>query len=379
MPDTQPTKAHFDDTPAPDQQRFPCARCGARLHFLPGTEDLVCPYCQHRNTITHADGAAVEERDFAAALDRLENAHAKQPRDAVKCDACGAMPQFPENATSITCPFCGSNIVSQQRTTTLLKPDALLPFAINESRARADFRKWIASLWFAPSELKNFVRQESRLNGMYVPYWTYDTDVTTDYQGLRGDAYYVTVPYTVTVNGRTQTRTRRERRIRWSPRSGTVRNTFDDVLVLATSSLPRKHAVALEPWDLKACVPYTDEYLSGFASEAYSLGLRDGFGTARQIIAPAIERSICADIGGDEQRISGTRDRFNAITFKHVLLPVWISAYRYRGRAFRILINARTGEVQGERPYSPWKIAGAIIAGLLLIGAIVAVIAIAQR
>ena len=59
------------------------------------------------------------------------------------------------------------------------------------------------------------------------------------------------------------------------------------------------------------------------------------------------------------------------MTFKHTLLPVWISAYRYHDRTFRFLVNARTGEVQGERPYSWIK----ITLFVMLILAVVAIVA----
>jgi hypothetical protein len=83
---------------------------------------------------------------------------------------------------------------------------------------------------------------------------------------------------------------------------------------------------------------------------------------------PAIEATIRQDIGGDHQSIDSVRTRFHDITFKHVLLPVWISAYRYRGRVFRFLVNARTGEVQGARPWSAIKIALAVVVALILAG-----------
>ena len=60
---------------------------------------------------------------------------------------------------------------------------------------------------------------------------------------------------------------------------------------------------------------------------------------------------------------------YRNITFKHLLLPVWISAYQFQNKTFRFLVNARTGEVQGERPWSWVKI-------MVLVSAIVAVIAI---
>ena len=37
----------------------------------------------------------------------------------------------------------------------------------------------------------------------------------------------MTVPVTVMVNGKPQTQMRQERRTRWSPAAGTVRNVFD--------------------------------------------------------------------------------------------------------------------------------------------------------
>ncbi len=373
-----PAPVESDGVPLPEQRRFPCSQCGARLTFAPGTDELVCPYCAHRNRITAAETFA-QEQDFGEAMKRLEAGHETIEHHTVKCDACGAQPEVSAKATATSCPFCGSSIVSQARASTAIKPDSVLPFAIDERRAREEFRAWIASLWFAPSELKNFVRQESRLGGVYIPSWTYDTKVTTWYRGKRGDAYYVTVPYTVTVNGRPQTRVRRERRIRWSPASGVVQNAFDDLLVVATKSLPEKRLQALEPWDTKAAVPYADEFLSGFRSESYCVDLKEGLEVARGMMQPVIHQTICADIGGDEQQVIDRRMKFDSITFKHLLLPVWISAYRYRGRVYRLLINARTGEVQGERPYSAWKIAGAVIAGLVVLGIIAAVVLASQR
>ena len=84
----------------------------------------------------------------------------------------------------------------------------------------------------------------------------------------------------------------------------------------------------------------------------------------------AIKVTIRQQIGGDEQRIKRMHVVYSNITFKHILLPVWISAYGYRSKIFRFIINGRTGEVQGQRPYSAIKIALAIIAVLTVIGII---------
>jgi hypothetical protein len=210
---------------------------------------------------------------------------------------------------------------------------------------------------------------------MYIPYWTYDSRVTTEYQGQRGEDYYETEQYEdEDSNGNTVVRTRQVTRTRWYPASGVVGNVFDDVLVLAGRSLPAEIIASLEPWDLKNLVPYSDEYMSGFQAEAYQVDLGMGFDKAKAIMDGAVRRSIERDIGGNHQQISAARSQYDDISFKHILLPMWISAYRYRDKTFRFIVNARTGQVQGERPWSVFKIALATIALLfaLLIIAIIA-------
>jgi hypothetical protein len=127
----------------------------------------------------------------------------------------------------------------------------------------------------------------------------------------------------------------------------------------------------LEPWDLKTATPYKDDFLAGFTAECYQTDLKQGFGEAQVRMAPEIDAAIRADIGGDEQRISSRRPRYSRITFKHILLPVWVSAYRFNGKLFQFLINARTGEVQGQRPWSAIKIAAAVLAGVAVIAVMI--------
>ena len=98
-------------------------------------------------------------------------------------------------------------------------------------------------------------RNEERIQGIYVPYWTYDAHADTHYRGQRGTYYYVTQSYTATVNGKSVMRTRQVRKTRWRNVSGHVADNFDDVLVLASKSMPEKLADALEPWDLKSLSP----------------------------------------------------------------------------------------------------------------------------
>ena len=366
-PETMPETEAAAAPPAEEgQKRFPCGQCGAKLAFAPGTSALLCAYCGFENAIPQSEEQIVE-MDFHAHLERLCEGSECEERQLVKCDACAAEIPPAANATSFTCPFCGSNIVATARSARLLKPKSLLPFRVTNRDAEEAFRRWLRRLWFAPTKLRLYARQQHKLSGMYCPYWTYDSDTVSFYRGERGDDYYVTVG-----SGKNR---RTERRTRWRSVSGTVWNSFDDVLILASHSLPKKHAQQLEPWDLENLVGYGDEYLSGFAAESYQVDLERGFELARGVMDDEIRATICRDIGGDHQRIHSVKTQYNNVTFKHILLPVWISAYRFRDKIYRFLVNARTGEVQGERPYSWIKItlfALAVLAVALTIGWLVA-------
>ena len=285
----------------------------------------------------------------------------------VKCTGCGAETTLAPNVTADRCPFCGSGIVAEASSKKIIKPQSLLPFRITKEQSTQTFRNWISSLWFAPSELSRRA-EAAQIAGVYIPCWTYDANTKSDYTGERGDDYWETETYTETENGQSVTKTRQVQRTRWSSVSGDVANSFDDILILASRSLPPKLAAKLEPWDLKSLVPYQDEYLSGFVAESYQIGLPEGFESAKQVMASSITTSINQDIGGDHQRIGSVDTQYFDVTFKHALLPVWISAYRYAGGTFRFLVNARTGEVQGERPYSAIKIIFMIVTILAVIG-----------
>jgi len=238
----------------------------------------------------------------------------------------------------------------------------LLPFALDENTARTAMTDWLGKLWFAPGGLQEYARKGRKMDGIYVPYWTFDADTKSSYSGEQGTIYYET--RTVTRNGKTETE--QVQRISWRHASGRVARFFDDVLVLASKSLPKKYTDALEPWDLSALEPYNPEYLAGFRAEGYTVELDEGFHQARAQMDRVIERDVRFDIGGDRQRIHNIDTDIKDVTFKHILLPVWLAAYKYRGQTFRFVVNGRSGRVQGERPYSKWKIALAVVAGLIV-------------
>jgi LSD1 subclass zinc finger protein len=337
-----------------------CKDCGALLKFAPGTNSLKCEYCGAQNEISSApQTTVVEEIDFEKFLNENTVSEAdKQQVTTVGCKNCGANTTLKPNVASDNCPFCDTPLVVQGggNTSSIIKPKYVLPFAIDKKKGGDEYKKWVGSLWFAPNDLKRFAETFEKLNGMYIPYWTYDSNTDSSYSGMRGDNYMVTETYTAFENGKSVTRTRTVTKVRWTPAAGSVNNEFDDVLVLASKSLPDKYAYALEPWDLENLSAFDEKFLSGFRTETYQVDVKGGFDVAKTIMEKEIRNTVRRDIGGDHQQILTLNSNYNDITFKHILLPVWLSAYRYNDKVYRFMINARTGEVQGERPYSWIKI-----------------------
>ena len=355
---------------APEKvRRFRCPGCGADLQFAPEGGCLTCPYCGRQEQITPAAGS-VEERSYEDYL-RL---HADQMGSLaegaleVACQTCGATVTFTPPLVAGECDFCGSPLVAQPRDADpIVAPEGVLPFRVTQEAATDSIRRWLGSLWFAPSALKRMAQHEG-VGGVYIPFWTYDAYTLSEYDGQRGEHYYETETYTETDSqGRTETKTRQVQRTRWWPASGTVERWFDDILVPATKSLPPARLAALEPWDLTELTAYDPAYLSGYKAQRYQVDLAEGFELAKRTAAPVIESDVRSDIGGDEQRVTRVSTAYSAITFKHLLLPVYVGAYRFNDKVFQLAVNGRTGEVQGERPYSFWKIFFFVLALLILL------------
>lgn len=353
-----------EDAHVISQAHFSCKNCASDLVYSPSTQDLKCRSCGHHYPVD-TTAEPIKEYDFEQAvqeLGRFSKGHLKDISDTlVHCPSCGADFTFKSHEHAGECPYCGTPVIADTGHARFIEPRSLLPFLIEKKQAIDIFDEWIGNRWFAPSSLKSHSKRDEKLVGIYLPYWTYDSQTYNKYRGQRGDTYYDRQVYTAVVNGRRVRRVRTVPRIRWRPVGGQVDLHFDDVLIGASKTLPRTIINHLQPWDLDKLKPYTEEYISGFRSELYQVTVDQGFLQAENIMERKIKRAIRYDIGGDHQRISAVNTHHDNTTFKHVLLPVWSAAFNYRGKTYRYVINGRNGTIQGERPYSYIKIALAVI------------------
>ncbi|WP_430782163.1 hypothetical protein [Actinoplanes sp. G11-F43] len=341
--------------------QYPCSSCGANVEFAPGTTVLKCPYCGAETAIA-APERAVREHAFEPFVRLPRKPIATLAPHTFTCQGCGAITQ--SDKISDRCGFCSAPLVADVSSGDQVIPEAVLPFAVDRPALREALRQWASSRWFAPNSLKKVTEAESA-HSSYLPHWTYDAGTVSHYTGQRGEHYWVTETYQE--NG--ETRTRQVRKTRWYPASGRVSRFFDDVLIVGTARVMPDHLHKLEPWPLLEAQPYRPEFLAGHETLRYEVEPETGMEHAKARMAPVIERDCRHDIGGDEQRVHSVSTSYHDVTFKLMLLPIWIMAYLHAGRTFNVVVNGRTGSVAGERPYSAVKIAFAVFLALLAVAA----------
>ncbi|MCU1593844.1 MAG: hypothetical protein JWO12_1236 [Frankiales bacterium] len=349
--------------PKPGSHQYACPSCGAALEFQPGTAGLSCPYCKASLDITapEAGSTKLDYMSYAA----LSHVPAVQlPACEVVCVNCGSSQQM--SVVAGRCQSCkGPIVVTDDCGGELKAPDGIVPFVVTKAQAGEHFKKWATTRWFAPTALKKVVRTES-MRGAYLPHWGFDDATTTDYTGQRGEHYYTTETYTE--NG--QTRTRQVQHTAWYPASGRVSRDFVDVLSPGVTEPDHEMLEKLGPWSTANATGYQSEFLAGTDAPRYSVDAADGFGYAKQVMAGVIEDDCRQDIGGDEQRVGSMTTSDSDVLFRLLLLPLWLATYVFAGELFQVYVNANTGKVIGQRPYSWIKITAAVIVGLIVAGVV---------
>ncbi|UAB82002.1 DNA helicase PriA [Marixanthomonas sp. SCSIO 43207] len=343
-----------------------CANCGAELHYAPGTTTLECDYCGYTQEIKSSE-TTFEELELKPYLEKLGSQSHSEEITMLQCKSCGAEQHIEENYKSLHCVYCGSPlIIEDAKKESWILPGAVLPFQIDQKEAHIIFKKWVKKLWFAPNDLKKAAIDPQNTKGLYLPYWTFDAQLYADYSGQRGEYYYVTK----TVGSGKNRRTVRERRTRWYPASGSVSGFVDDTLIKASNQRKGMIPKKIAHWNLKALQPFNSGFLAGFVTEKYTIPLKDGHLDATEEAEQIADVWVRRDIGGDTQRVYSLAMKLTEETFKHILLPVYVSAYSYKGKRYNFFVNGQTGTLSGKRPYSFWKIFFFILAIILVIAII---------
>lgn len=328
---------------------YHCKNCGSVMEFDPESQALKCPSCGSRETIDHF---AERIQEHPMTLDARRKIRAEEKTShTMECQGCGAKIEVDANSTAAECPYCGSKYVLAEKQEDTLVPDGVLPFQLDRDMADQRFAAWVKGQFWAPGKLKHLY-QKGLLQGIYLPYWTFDARTDTPYTARGGRVHTQTYRGP---NGKMRTRTYTT----WHPVSGQIRHTFDDLLVPASGKLDLDLLGGMDSFRTEALVSYSPEYLSGYNAECFSVSLEVAANQARQEMTEQIREMAEREVLSRYDRIDGLciSPSFSGETFKYILVPVYSTAYQYRDRVYHVLINGQSGLIAGEYPKSIFKIA----------------------
>lgn len=348
------------------EKKKACANCGAELKYKPGSHQIKCEYCGYEEFIEQTK-SSFEELELQHYLKVVGDQAYTETIDLLHCKNCGGNQHVEENYKSLHCVYCGEPLIREDAEPEgWILPGALIPFQLDPKKARAIFKKWVSRIWFAPNKLKRAALNPESVRGIYLPFWTFDAQLRAAYAGQRGDYYYETQRVQTPKGVQTQ----KVRRTRWTPAAGEVGGFVDDILINASRKKQQEVPAAVSHWNIKELAPYHSDYLSGFVTEKYTIPLKEGHRQSFQQAKAIAHNWIRRDIGGDTQRIHHADIKLSDETFKHILLPLYMSTYRYSGKSYHFYINGQTGQIHGSHPISFWKIFFLVLAIILVIAII---------
>ncbi len=336
-----------------------CPDCGGTMDFDPKTGGLSCPYCGHQEVIPAAGGKtkSAVEIDFSKA-EHTGNCDWGMDKKTVICKSCGAESIYDALMVSSECPYCGSNQVMEEKTTETLAPGGVCVFKLDADRAGQNFTKWIRGKWFTPRVAKEKAKPGA-MRGVYLPYWTFDADTFSRYDGEYGIDH-----------------TERDKEGKdhivtdWSRTRGTYSRFIDDEPVPATMRHDETLLGRLMPFDTTNNVAYKPEYMAGFLSERYSVGLKAGWERAKNQIgrklSGEIDDKIRSDHRADRTRSVDVKTEYSSVKYKYLMVPVWMSAFTYNGKVYQFMVNGQTGKVGGRAPVSKVRVAAAVLLGIIV-------------
>lgn len=317
---------------AAQTQKFTCPQCAGAMNYAPDGQSLRCDFCGYQHPLAETAETVVEEfgigefeQDFIAALSTAKGHMQPVTMRAFQCHSCAVEFVLAPETLSVTCPYCDSVYVTKTaETRQLLPPQALIPFALDETEIKKRLRAW-----FKENDLER--PKVTPLVGIYLPVWTFDASGEVKWGGYvkQGDT--------------------------WVHRSGTHYELVDDFRVPASQKLPTNLSHILDSFSYTHLVAYDSRYLADWPAERYQVSLADASLVARKGMVQGLRKRPYRLVGDEDVHdLKINTSGLSIQSFKLLLLPLWVVHYKLEGETiYTVLLNGQTGTVQGEKPQTP--------------------------
>jgi len=325
---------------------------------------VACEYCGYVQPAAESPQEAQVGRraqEFEFTLETLSQAEQGWgvARRELNCDNCGASLTLPEAVITATCPFCASNKVNVRTASAeQLRPRFLVPFKIQPEEIRQRAVTWLGKGWFHPAELSTSAVVE-RLNGVYLPFWTFDATILASWKAQVGHERQVRYYDSGSKSWKTRTV------IDWRWEDGQVKVNIDDMVVAGSSRLSQLILGRLQPFNLNELVAYAPDYLAGWQAQAYDVTLPKAWETGKTSMRESAKQACYTDIHSAHVRNFSMTADFGDESWRYILLPIYLTAYRFEQKVYQVMANGQTAVVAGQKPVAWWKVWLAIAALLL--------------
>jgi hypothetical protein len=234
----------------------------------------------------------------------------------------------------------------------LIDPQAIALARFGAEEAVKWVKTWLGKGWFAPDDLKKLART-SALRPAYYPFWTFDGTLQMEWSCEVNEGSHDN-PH-------------------WVRRNGAEFEMFDDVIVPGLKALKPDELERIDPFLIKEAVEFNPDYLAGWSAMTYDLPLAEASLKGREIVARRLRRLLYSrvELASEKRNVSGNGVSWSGLTFKNVLLPLWVGSYRYHNQEYRLLVNGQTGKVGGEKPRDGIKVGAFVLSVLLTVALLV--------
>ncbi len=331
-------------------QKYNCKNCGAELYWDGNANCLKCEYCETEYQVSDFDDEDVQETIHSKTPDErtipeTADTDAKATDDSdsqelvvYKCTHCGAEIVTAKSTVATTCAYCGRAISMTDKLVENFRPEAVIPFFIDEEKAFNIYKKYIRSTFLTPSTFGN----ESvikKMKGIYVPFWLHTfTNQTkalihgenTSSKRRGNDKIIEHHMYHVTVD---------------------AQGIFTDVPTDALKNLDNTLMDALEPFDYQKLQEFNPAYMAGFYAEEYNEDEHTTLERAKERAAETMRRQVLEEAGAfGVKSIHSSDISYSQIRSRYAMLPVWLLNVEYLGKDYLYAINGETGKISGKLP-----------------------------
>lgn len=329
-----------------------CPNCAGFFAYSPKDKALKCKSCGAILDINASN--VIKQHDYETTKTLYDNSWVKDKRQ-MRCKSCGANVLVDNFSLVDKCSYCGSSMLIDVEGVAVIKPDAVLPFAIDEQQAREFFKTGLKGKMFVPNVLKKHL-PETAVTPRYVNAYVFNAKLDVVYSGrlkyreteTDSDGHTTTHTYTRYV-------------------SGTIEHSVIDEVIESSSNLSQTELLAISPFDLSQLKAYNGDYLFGSSAEYSDKSLEDANRELEQIVKNNVTQRIVRRHHADGVEHLDLSLNYKNKKYCYCLLPTYVFDYEFNGKHYHTLMNGINGKLGGGVPRSAKKITSFVLAILAVI------------